>query len=160
MNFVEKKVMELNDHPKYVQTGFNKHILFMIILIGCTLAAALSFRKILFLLYGFVICFIYAAITLHLYYILTRDKALVLKGVCVDITTSNLPFTKKAASKILIKDIDDDNPRTYAIAYQGKYNCNIGDEIELYTVRNAMYLDTNEYVVISRPLFIKVNKNK
>lgn len=152
--------LSLSDHPQYVQNGFNKHILFATMIVLCTLAAAISLRSGFVLLYGGLVSLIYFCIIFHLYYMLTRDKVLVFEGKCIDIISIG-PGTKKiGATKLVLKSVDQNNDRTYSIVNKSSYHCNIGDGVSLYTTENAMYVDSNDYVVINRPLFIKITKNR
>lgn len=151
--------MELSDHPQYVQNGFNKNILFLVLLVGCSIAAVLTFRILYAFIYAIVVCALYTFHVIHEYFLLTRGETLVLEGRCVDIIEGNSPLTKKTSlSKIIIRPLDKDNDMTYAIPYRKQYHCNIDDEVSLYTVSNAIYMDSNDYVIINRPLFIKVTK--
>lgn len=161
MQIIKPKLLSLSDHPQFVQTGFYKYVLGCMLVLLSTLAASFTMKSFQIFLYGGIISIAIIIITMHLYYILTRDKALVLDAICVDITNSNIPFSKRiGAQKLLLKSNDARNDRTYSVVNKISYNCNVGDKVMIYTTTNALFLDSNEYVVINAPLFIKVTKSR
>ena len=158
---MKEKKLSLSDHPQFVQTGFYKYILGCILLLLSTFAAFISIKSLMILLLGGISSIALIGITLHLYYILTRDKALILDAVCIDITKTDTPLSKRLhVEKLLFKANDTSNDRTYSLVNKATYNCNIGDKITIYTTKDALFLDGNEYVVINNPLFIKVSKER
>lgn len=157
----EEKKLSLFDHPSFVQIGFYKYVLGCILILLSTFAACISMKSIMILLLGGISSVAITGITLHLYYILTRDKALILDAVCIDIKNFNIPLSKHSnAGKLLLKATDANNDRTYSLINKNSYNCNIGDNITIYTTKNALFVDANEYVVINNPLFVKVSKSR
>ncbi len=157
----EEKKLSLFDHPSFVQIGFYKHVLACVLVLLSTFAACISMKSMMVLLLGGISSLTLTVITLHLYHILTRDKALILDAVCIDIQNFSIPLSKKVnAGKLLLKASDTDNDRTYSLINKNSYNCNIGDKITIYTTKNALFIDSNEYVVINHPLFVKVSKSR
>ena len=157
--FSKPKTMELSEHPQYVRNGFYKNILYLVLIVGCSIAAFMTIRTLMTAVYALIICLVYAFVVVHEYFILTRGEALVLDGRCVDIIEGTALLSKKTSlSKIIIKSLDNNNDTTYAIPYRKQYHCNMDDEVSLYTVSSAMYVDSNDYVIINRPLFIKITK--
>jgi len=152
-----EKTLSLSDHPRYVQVKMTLNFATLFILIAITISALITFKNLEIFIAAFCITAIHSLINLHLYYILTRDKALILKGVCIDIREIKAPlvFKTKFMAKILIKSDDAENNNTYIIPYKLKYMCNTGDRVELYTMKNSIYIDMNDNIVISAPLFIK-----
>lgn len=161
MQIIKPKQLSLTDHPQFVQTGFYKYVLGCTLVLISTLAASITMKSLPILIYGGIISIAIIGITIHLYYMLTRDNVLVLDAICIDITNSNIPLTKRVgAQKLLLKSNDVINDRTYSIVNRASYNCNIGDKVIIYTTSKALFLDSNEYVVINTPLFIKVSKSR
>ena len=157
---IPEKVLSFNDYPRYVQMGMYRHFLYLFLLVGCTVAAGISFRSILVFLMGLVITLGYAFVVVHLSFTLSRDKALVLDGECIDFTESNLPSIRKTKryDKAIIQSTMPGNDRLYLVPLSKLKKCTVGNKVSLYTLPNGIYEDSDGYVVIPSPIFYKTSR--
>ena len=158
---LKEKTMSVYDHPRYVQAGMNRHVLQLILLIGITLAASLTFKAPIIFMTGGIMTLAYGAIVFHLYYSLTRDNFLCLNGYCHEILASDTIPIRRANRKkyIVVKPNDPANNNTYLIPYTTKLIfCNEGDSIDLYTFKSGIYVNQDDNIVISNPVFLKISK--
>ena len=158
----ERKLL-LSEHPQYVQTGFYRHIFWLVMLICITLAGTITTRTLEMLLLGGVLSLLYTAYILYLYYVLSRDKALVLEGVCIDVEQIKIKTffgitAKLRNTKVTLKSISEGNDYRYVVPYRAVRRCDYNDRVSLYTLPSAIYEDSNGNVVISNPLFTKITK--
>jgi len=88
------------------------------------------------------------------YYLITRDKLLVLHGVCEDIYNDNLIPKVKSKNKTLVI-LDDNNIRYKVIVSKQPDFLSIGDYVYIYfTEKNLSINNTTEQKKIFNPLYI------
>ncbi len=155
-----EKTITFSDYPKYVQMGMYRHFLYLFLLVGCTIAAGISFRSIIVFLMGLLITIGYGFVVFHLHYTLSRDNALVLEGECFDYEESNLPSISKTKryDKAMIQSTMPGNDRIYLVPLSKIKKCTIGSKISLYTLPNGIYENSDGYIVIPNPIFYSVKR--
>lgn len=152
MKIIKKKLCNLGDVSENLVEQLKNRILSNVLFLVLAISISVLFWNIYVVTALFLTVCCSWILFLYEYYLITRDKLLILSGICNEIVTGENFFNNKNKYLIIYS-----NNNAYKVLLNKKRKIRVGSNVDVYTIQKNIYRD-EEFIHITNPLYIIVKK--